>query len=296
MNFSLKHLLSITLLSVLTVNGLNNLRETKLVQQNCRRTKHIVDKRIGQTEHFAEKKLIFTRAANAFDQRRDKLENADVFFRPVAMMHQRLQIDDLKNLFVAASDDGNPDSKSHVDKSFRIIVPESRRFELCLGYHATNDGGSKDPPLLRESSYFSPELQFRKQLTAGDHFVQLSVTSFQDRDSVTLKIDGVNLHQSSRPSVPMRHPDWVDSKRPNPLKHQTRAEISKELETLAELNRRKTHALSTTDKNLFEAESLLLADINHWPTVEDPESLSLVIRDSDLNKRLRQQNSTNDDE
>ena len=253
MKFSLKHLLAITLLLVLSINGINNWHRAKLVGLESEQLQVAIDTELKTTQFFKDKELVYTHAFDAFENRKAKLLGAPEEFDQVAAMHRKL---DSRLVHIFAVPDGDRLSRVPGPETLRIRLPESPAFELCLGFHQTEASPRAVPSTMRDSYYFLPKEQFTFPLPVGDSIVKLSFPSafVGEKDELKVEVNGVEVHTASRDSV-----------------LSFRDIISRESADLLFRFR--------SGKNpSFEPGPISLTTLNMWPTKHEPESLSLVIR------------------
>ena len=259
MKFSLKFLLAITLLLVLSVNGFNNLRQAKKIAMESEQLRAAIDTELNTSRFFDDKKQVYTRAFAAFEKRRNKLSNAHKRFESVAVAHRKLH-SELVHIFTVRDN-------AHMgfgggSKTFRVCLPESPAFELCLGFHKTEKSGSvTSPPRMRDSYYFSPKEQFTFPLPSGDSIVKLllpvAVRGFPNK-SLKVEVNGVEVHATSRDAVLSRQ-DVFDRKYRDMHSH--------------------LHSRFQSGKiPSFEPGPITLVTMNQWPTKHEPESCSIVLR------------------
>ena len=259
MNFSLKHLLAITLLLVLLVNGIHNLYRTGRVESECQQLRADIEAQLITTQYFEDKEQVYTRAFAAFEKRRNKLSNAHKRFESVAVAHRKLD-SELVHIFTVRDN-------AHMgfgggSKTFRVCLPESPAYELCLGFHKTEKSGSvTSPPRMRDSYYFSPKEQFTFPLPSGDSIVKLllpvAVRGFPNK-SLKVEVNGVEVHATSRNAVLSRQ-DVFDRKYRDMQSH--------------------LHSRFQSGKiPSFEPGPITLVTMNQWTTKHEPESCSIVLR------------------
>lgn len=257
MKFSLKHLLAITLFAVLVINAVNNFQTAKQVRLECEQLQQDIDLQKKATRLFYKKKLLYTRAFEAFEKRRTKLSNADEFFEPVASRHRKIEARDSDQIHIFSGPrDGKPAIDIH--ETFRVCVPKSPAFELCIGFHETVSSRTVSGP-MRDSYYFSPKSQFKFPMNPGDSLIEISLAFPHDgKDTLVVKVDGIAVHTASRGSV-LSLQERVLKLAPNSWP---------KLFT--------THRSSSIHS--WESAPLALTTVNLWPTKDEPESFSLMLQ------------------
>lgn len=252
MKFSLKLLLAITLLTVLIVNGVNNRHQASLIVAECESIEEAIGVQLRATKYYEEKKLVYERAATAFQRRKERLADADDSFSRVAKFHGELTIQDPDKIHVWTLP-GDVVANS-VNKRFRIWIPESTSLELCLGYQGVWERDKNLP--LNDSFYFSPKERFIRKLEPGECFVELTLdeSNLDSSSVVQVIVDGVIEHSAKKKPVGSRGVFF-------PFKR---------IATLVD-----------SGEEVFPPEKLELVKLNFWKDKEDAENLSLVIRPSE---------------
>ncbi len=257
MNFSLKHLLAITLLAVLLVNWTNNLNRTVRIESECVQLREDIETQLATTQYFEDKEQVYTRAFDVFENRKAKLLQAPEFFEPAAAMFRMPDTEDSDLVHIAAAPDRH-DLTFGVDATYRICLPKSPAFELCMGFHEA-DSQRTTLPELRDSHYFSPNEQFTIPLNVGSSLVEFSYGNAKTRHSVLdVLIDGIKVHSTTRKPVLTRR--------------------QRKLRKVPKGSPEPVSIIDLSEGNSFEPGPLSLATINLWPTEKDPEGLSVILR------------------
>ena len=258
MNFSLKHLFAVTLLAILCVNGFYNRHKANGLRSEAELIKTEIEDLTTKTRGFAEREQVYQRAWSAFEQRRDELAQAPDYFAPVARAHQSVNAKDKSSIHVFApyssGEDRNRFQKPH--ETYRIWIPDSPGFELCLGYHEPGPTGTT-PVLMKNSRNFVPAEQFKLPLEPGYSLVEFTLSDSRDKSTVNIKVNGVVVHEAERLAV-LSWREKLDLSRTEP-----------ELELI--------ESIATDFKTVFDPRGVVLATANMWPSGDHPESLSLVV-------------------
>ena len=253
MKFSLKLLLAITLLAVLAVNGTNNLHQAKLIRENCLSLEAETGIIRNRTQSFQEKKLLYTRASDAFERRRERISNSsDAYFLRLSRALSIPKAQDRSKMHVSAfsgkNERGTIVHAVAARERFRIWLPKSPKFELCLGFH--EHVTERTSETMRDSYYFSPKDMFTVPLDIGESLIEFSI-NVQGKNHVEVVVNGTVVHRASRYTVM----DFGDL-----------------------LTHKSGYSVDTSQQNIFEPETLTLVTASLWQTRDEPESVSLLIR------------------
>ena len=262
MKISLKLLLGIMLLAALAVNGFNNFKTCNVVQVKCGGLNAAIAKLKKQNQFFQERKLVYQRAFDGFELRKKKLLKAPEFFEPVARLHKEMVVQDSDSIRVMTI--GGPSHENFAHLRFRIWLPDSPKFELCLGYHKTEFKGDSSlaVPDLTDSRFFTPYRAFSIILNAGETLVEFQVpyeikAKTATKHQVQTRVNGSLVHEAQRIAV---LPFWRMKQRRN----------------WPELL-----VISASEDLVFDVKPLRLVTVNAWPDEEEPkasESVSLILR------------------
>ena len=200
MKISLRLLLGIVFLSALAVNGVVNSQKVNKLRAECESLDNSVVTIKKQNQFFEERKLVYERAFEGFQLRKEKLNKAPKFFEPVVRMHRKLEINNPEVIQIFSVQGVTHENFAH--ERIRLGIPESAQLELCLGYHLT-ESNYKPPLNLTDSANFSPKELFTIPLNPGESLVEFTMPYDNQSTSnlVELKIDGVVVHQATRPSA-----------------------------------------------------------------------------------------------
>ena len=261
MKISLKFLLGLVLLAALAVSCFINFRTAEVIRVDCENLESSIASAKKSNQFFEERKLVYLRAFDGFKLRKEKLLNTPEFFESVAQMHRKMETKpDLIQVFSISG----ARHENFLHERFRIGLPESPRFELCLGYH--NAGFEKKlPPELRDSYYFSPQKLFSLPLNPGQSLIEFKVpyeTGTPSTHLVEVIVNGEVVHEAKRLTV---RPYWQ------------LAGGGRRSDRRSDLNSKIVSVFSSEDQE-FAAEPLRLVTVNAWPTKDDPEGVSLILR------------------
>lgn len=279
MKFSLKLLLAITLLAALSINGLNTRYQSSVILNECKLLEEAIETERRTTAYFAEKKLIYARATEAFERRKEKLSAADDFFEPVIRAHGKLDIEDPTKIHVFSVSGHSGDEYNRIHERYRIWIPNTSEFVLSLGFHHTNVLPTEWPE-FRDSYYFKPNKQLTHALKPGLTLVELKVRE-NDRNNtntVEVMIDGVDAHTAKRNGVLSSSEFMMGIVRTS---RQSYADVKAPRMKINDKPVRAAPFVSIShgeSEKVFPADFVELATAEFWPTEEEPESFSLVIR------------------
>lgn len=285
MKFSLKLILAITLLAALTINGVNNRYEAESVRARCVQLKTAITTERYATRSFAQRKLVYQRASEAFERRKAKLDNAPEFFQSVARAHGKLGIEDTEKVHIFSTP-GTATNRDVFHERFRIWLPESNEFELCLGFHETGHPRTFSPK-LRNSYYFQPKEQFTFRLQPGETLVEFLMPWERNSNTVELKVNGVVIHQASRKPV-LSDSDIHFETLKRKFLSTTRNQLPESFRLPGEGYGNSTAqpqpdferltSVATSKNHVFDPDAILLTTANYWPSTEEQESVLLVVR------------------
>ena len=258
MKVSLKLLLGVTLLAALAINGFLNFHSANVIEADCENLRSAISKLDKNNIFFDERKLVYERAFDGFERRKEKLNNSAAFFEPVRRMHRTPATGNSEFMHIQSALGSRRGGV--VNERIRIVLPESPKFELCLGYHPT-ESDAESLLNFRDSDYFKPPDLVTVPLEPGESFVKFTIPTWGKRLSnrVEVKLNGAVVHQASRPAVAeLWQLEWgaiLPSDWPEDIV-----------------------SVFSGEKQKFAAEPLRLVTAHLWPNKNNPESVTLLIR------------------
>ena len=258
MKISLKLLLGVTLLAALAINGFLNFHSANVIEADCENLRSAISKLDKNNIFFDERKLVYERAFDGFERRKEKLNNSAAFFEPVRRMHRKPATGNSEFMHVLSAPGLR--HEGFVNEHIRIALPESPKFELCLGYHPT-ELDAESLLDFGDSDYFTPPDLVTVPLEPGESLVKFTIPKWGKglSNRVEVKLNGAVVHQASRPAVAA---EW-QLKWGAILPSDWPGDIV---------------SIFSSEKQKFAAEPLRLVTANLWPTKDNPESVTLLIR------------------
>jgi len=268
MKFSLTQLLAVTLLACLAIKGANDIRIAEAKRLECESLEAEISSGEPALEFFDEKKLIYTRAFSSFEKRKAGLLAASDIHEPAAVMFREPDAKQSDKIYVAnySNEFSRQKHSMHTNQCFRIWVPESQQFELCLGFHEPRSDFSQERELLT-SYHFHPNSMLSTPLDSGGSLVEFHLAKKGGRDLVRVVVDGKTVHYAFRETI---DGDFAQS-----------LDLSNANEDAALIDGKKPPPLIVAAAGELTAHApkrLTLLTANHWLTEDNLESVSLVIR------------------